>query len=239
GSYALVSRLGIPLLALRPEPIPNIPRDRISGNASGVSSPILASPDLARKSRFRDRLLQRDNHCPITKFYKDVKASHFIAHSWWRPVEGRRGKLPQDIYDAIARLEDEIDCIQNGLLLSGELASAMDRGEIGFYYVGTEMFCLALSFDYLKHDGVKLDYNTRLRADGHPWWNERTRPLECLVDFHLRQSVFRNCRGAALETSDDRSEDEEDAPVEVQVKLAFLRGLENMRPSSSGKCRYP
>lgn len=55
-----------------------------------------------------------------------------------------------------------------------------------------------------------------MRFDNTVWWCPENRPNPYLIEFHLRNSVFAHCRGAA-ETSDS---DDETSGDEGEVALA-------------------
>ena len=105
----------------------------------------------------------------ITKNFKDLEASHVVAHSWWRDIPTRRGRLPLQIRNLIQGLPEKIDDRTNGILLRSDLSKAFDRGAISFVFEKGHFYVVAISPDFDSIDGKQLDEHLRKRADGSLW----------------------------------------------------------------------
>ncbi|KAJ3381570.1 hypothetical protein HDU80_001810 [Chytriomyces hyalinus] len=159
-----------------------------------------------RSGQFRESIIARDGHCVVTRDYGVVEAAHILAHSWWGDYANRRDSLPQDIRQIVSEMNGNINSVENGILLNGTLAKAFDEGKFGFVLREGHYYFVAITTDFLDLDGVQVDENLRKRSDGSCWWSEETRPHPRLVEFHFRNSVFKQMRGAASETEDSDSD---------------------------------
>jgi len=248
GSYALVSNNG-PVLSVTHQPLPIIPRGNLKSKSSSTpGSPssikkrtheesevriefgsylsqllnaVLESND--RDSLFSQRIYQRDSHCLITKEFKNLEASHIIAHAWWRKHRDRRECLPLEIRNLIQGLEGKIDNLTNGILLRTDLSKAFDAGDISFVYERGHFYVVAISPTFNSIDGKQLDEHLRKRADGSFWWSPETCPNPWLVKFHLQNSVFAHCKGGG-ESDDDDVFDDPDVLVNRLKLLDYFNG---------------
>ena len=146
------------------------------------------SSNTFRNNKFRTALLQRDNHCVVSRAYDALEACHILAFKWWD--ESHRDELPNDIKSTVLGWTNQINDIRNGILLSESLAKDFDQGMSLFHYVDGKYRVVALEPSLEELDGKLLDVNMRARADGSTWW-EAYRPDEVLLAFHLRNSVFK------------------------------------------------
>jgi hypothetical protein len=228
GSYCLVPMNGADTLewGYNPQPIipsakssvPSSPTTYASGSKKrqrnedennvlmdAESITTIALGKVERTARFRERLLQRDNHCCISRVSRGLEASHIVANSWWD--SSRRHFLPEDVVDAIYSLEYSIDSVRNGLLLQRNVASDFDAGDFSLRYDRGHYFVVSLSPRYSHLEGTQMDENLRPMADGTLWWSSKSKPHPILVQFHLRNSVFKHMKGSGEEPS---GEDEND-----------------------------
>ncbi|KAJ3385693.1 hypothetical protein HDU80_000615 [Chytriomyces hyalinus] len=146
-------------------------------------------------AQFRERVIARDSHCVVTRDYGTVEAVHILAHSWWE--DSAKESLPDDIWQLVSEMYGGINSVENGILLNGTLAKAFDEGAFGFVLQEGHYYFVAITTEFLQLDGVQVDENLRKRSDGSCWWSEETRPHPGLVEFHLRNSVFKHLRGFA------------------------------------------
>ncbi|KAJ3221708.1 hypothetical protein HDU78_000342, partial [Chytriomyces hyalinus] len=207
---------------------PIVPKSKLkrNTNSGGPSSPsMLRSPRVEaladddkeslassnsesnkQSGQFRESIIARDGHCVVTRDYGIVEAAHILAHSWWGDYANRRDSLPQDIRQIVSEMNGGINSVENGILLNGTLAKAFDEGKFGFVLREGHYYFVAITTDFLHLEGVQVDENLRKRSDGSCWWSEETRPHPRLVEFHFRNSVFKQMRGAASETEDSDSD---------------------------------
>ncbi|KAJ3239164.1 hypothetical protein HDU77_011351 [Chytriomyces hyalinus] len=207
---------------------PIVPKSKLkrNTNSGGPSSPsMLRSPRVEaladddkeslassnsesskRSGQFQESLIARDGHCVVTRDYGVVEAAHILAHSWWGDYANRRDSLPQDIRQIVSEMNGGINSVENGILLNGTLAKAFDEGKFGFVLREGHYYFVAITTDFLHLEGVQVDENLRKRSDDSCWWSEETRPHPRLVEFHFRNSVFKQMRGAASETEDSDSD---------------------------------
>jgi hypothetical protein len=189
--------------------LPIVPRNRPTGGGSDDSSPSFSNSAEKRmclvSSAFREELLQRDNHCVVSGKVKNLEASHIVARRHWEVL--RRERLPDPISSKILGFTDGINDVQNGVLLTRDLASHFDRGEISFKYRNGHYYVIAFDFHCLQYDGLQMDENWRSIDGGETWWSI-TKPDPELMDFHLRNSLFAKCCGNGSNDSDDDGEDE-------------------------------
>ncbi|KAI9348146.1 hypothetical protein BDR26DRAFT_854046, partial [Obelidium mucronatum] len=157
-------------------------------------------------STFREKILTRDNHCVVTRDYSVVKAAYILSHSWWLNSNQQKPPLPVEIRNVIASLDEGINNISNGILLRADLADAFDDGKFSFVFRNGHFYFVAITTDFLALDGIQVDENLRPRSDGTCWWSNENQPHSQLVEFHLRNSVFRYMKGSALTEEDSDSE---------------------------------
>ena len=137
----------------------------------------------------KEQIIQRDQHCVISRDYLSVKASHIVAHSWWMDHPDRKERLPEDIKTIIGRLDGNINHIAHGILLDGSLSDAFDRGDFSFQFVDGHYYVVSIIPRYDEIDGRQVDECLHNRCDGTPWRCPENRPNPYLMAFHLRNSV--------------------------------------------------
>ncbi|ORY47648.1 hypothetical protein BCR33DRAFT_75912 [Rhizoclosmatium globosum] len=142
-------------------------------------------------SRFRERVIARDNHCVVTRNYSSLEAVHILSHSVRHEGSNREDLLPVNLKNIVSSLDGGIDNIRNGILLRKDLASAFDEGKFSFVFRDEHFYFIAITTDYMDYDGIQLDENLRDRSDGTSWWSVENRPHARLMEFHLRKSVVR------------------------------------------------
>jgi hypothetical protein len=153
-----------------------------------------------------------------------VVACHIVAHAWWHPE--RKEQLPEDIKDIIRSLDGGIDHITNGILLHGSVSDAFDRGDISFQFSEGDYYVVSIIPKYESIDGRKVDGSLRTRFDGTVWWGPDDRPNPYLMAFHLRNSVFAHCRGAAGYDEFDSEDDKENLMIARSVVSEFFDNSE-------------
>ena len=232
------------------QPLPIVPRSTLSRRSSGATTPIedpspssrpqkkarveLDAENLVvesakafgRDATFEKRIVQRDQHCIITRQYRSLKASHIVAHAWWMDHPDRKERLPEDIKKIIRSLDGGIDHITNGILLDGSISDAFDRGDFSFQFVDGHYYVVSITPDYDSIDGVQVDECVRNRWDGTVWWCPENRPNPYLMAFHLRNSVFAHCRGAAGYDEFDTEDDKENLEIARSVVSEFFENSE-------------
>ena len=201
GVYGLVPREGAVVLQRHGSGLPIVPRGSTSEDHSETFEGARKRKRVS--STFRESLLQRDNHCVVSRETECLEASHIVARAYWD--EYHRTTLPEHIVTKVSGLEGRIDNVRNGILLSRDLSSAFDRGKISFRFENGHYYLIAFTKEAQEYDGVMMDENLRLKADGCTWWFS-SMPDRELMEFHLRNSVFLNCCGRE---SDVHSDDED------------------------------
>ena len=68
------------------------------------------SSNTSRDSKFRTALLQRDNHCVVSRNYDTLEACHILAFKWWD--ESHRDELPNDIKSTVLGWTNQINDIR-------------------------------------------------------------------------------------------------------------------------------
>ncbi|TPX63639.1 hypothetical protein CcCBS67573_g08621 [Chytriomyces confervae] len=179
------------------------PWDEVFAADDGESVTASDSEPDEELAQFRESVITRDSHCVVTREYSVVDAVHILAHSWWE--DSVKESLPLDIRHTVSS-HGGINNVRNGILLRRDLATSFDDGKFSFVFREGHFYFIAITTDHLDLDGVQLDENLRQRADGSCWWSVERYPHPELVEFHLRNSVFKHMRGSACETEDSDSE---------------------------------
>ena len=68
------------------------------------------SSNTFRNNKFRTALLQRDNHCVVSRAYDALEACHILAFKWWD--ESHRDELPNDIKSTVLGWTNQINDIR-------------------------------------------------------------------------------------------------------------------------------
>ncbi|KAJ3374620.1 hypothetical protein HDU84_000763, partial [Entophlyctis sp. JEL0112] len=184
-------------------------KTRVEALAAEDNESIASSETYGRSSKFREKILTRDNHCVVTRMYCSLEAVHIVSRSWY-DVPGRRDKLPSEIREIISLHSDGIDTVRNGILLNLDLASAFNEGKFGFVFQGGHFYAIAITTDVLAWDGIQMDENLRIRFDGTCWWSLQNQPDARLLQFHFRNSVFKHLTGCGFMEEDSDSEYDRD-----------------------------
>jgi len=166
---------------------------------------------------FEKEVIARDNHCAVTKKYAGNQVSRILADSWWANLPNRRQRLPKEIVDVITALGNEINHVKNGILLHIDLAWAFDKGYFSFKFENGHYCVIAITPDYEEYDGIVVDENLRVREDGSYWWSPETWPDKTLVEFHFRNSVFKNMKAGDDGENNEWSDDDESADEKVSL----------------------
>jgi hypothetical protein len=221
GQYAFVpNEAEQPPLIISFQPAPIIPHRVISSSSDSDSSRAecssLSIPSKFRRIRsgdnlsngsnkFREGLLQRDNHCLITKSPTALVATHIVAFYCREKLQD----LPWPVRNKLEEIG--VDDVRNGLLLLNSLAAAFDRSDISFRYTNDsslEVVSLDRDWDYI--DGATADENHRyyipyqIRIPGRESsptpldWGNQNKPDKTLIDFHFANSVYFRMSGKAI-----------------------------------------
>jgi hypothetical protein len=126
-------------------------------------------------------------------------------------------RLPEDIKKILRSLDGGIDHITNGILLDAPISDAFDRGDVSFQFVNRHYYVVSIIPEYDSIDGLQEDECLRSRWDGTIWWSPENRPNPFLMAFHLRNSVFAHCRGAAGYDGFDTENDKENVEIARSV----------------------